>query len=153
MRKDPVHPILPLDSKRRARMLKKRKKKRNCHALCFSKDGPYRLIRRPCPTSPDMKLHSSHSHAHESQGHVLYWQNNPPQILTQTSQAVADLSTSACGRLRSNMITICLVNSGPILPTFLMALSTLRLAQVKTSCLKSICLSAAKGTWKPVVNC
>lgn len=65
---------------------------------------------------------------------------------------MADLSTSACGRLRSNMITICLVNSGPILPTILMALSTLRLAQVKTSCLKSICLSAAKETRKPVVK-
>lgn len=65
---------------------------------------------------------------------------------------MVDLCTGACGKLTSNIITVCLVYSGPILSSFLLAVSSLRLAQVKTLRLKSICLNTAKGVGKPVVK-
>lgn len=61
---------------------------------------------------------------------------------TQANQAAADLSTDVSGTLTSTIITICLVNADPILP------SNLRSAQVKTLWSKSVCLKAAEQDLK-----
>lgn len=108
---------------------KRESQKKKSQALSFSQDGLYGLIRTPSPTSSAFKLHSMHSHTHTTNCPV-HTTHSP--LHTQTNQAVVDLCTGACGKLTSNIITVCLVNSGPILPSFLSALSALRLAQVKT---------------------
>lgn len=106
-----------------------------CQALSFSRDGLCGLIRTPSPNSFALKLHTMHSHTHTTtlcsinttQGILLYTHTH-----MQTNQAVVDLCTGAGGKLTSNIITVCLVYSSPILSSFLSALSALRLAQVKT---------------------
>lgn len=126
---------------------RERQKKKNCQALSFSQDGLSGLIRTPSPTSylPSSCIPCIHTHVQLT---ALRSTNTTPSTThthTQTNQAVVDLCTGACGKLRSNIITVCLFHSGPILSSFLSALSALRLAQVKTLRRKSICLDAAKG--------
>lgn len=103
------------------------------HALSFffPQDGLYGLIRTQVPPYlPSSCIVCIHTQIQLPR--ALLTQHTFHYTHAQTNQAEVDLSTGAFGKLTSNIITVCLVNSGPILLPFLTALSALRLAQVKT---------------------
>lgn len=98
-------------------MTSKERQKKKSQALSFSQDGLYGLIRTPSPTSSAFKLHTMHSHTHTQRValcsiNATHYPLHTPTH-TQTNQAVVDLCTGACGKLTSNIITVCLVYSGP----------------------------------------
>ncbi len=132
--------------------LQKRRQRKKIQALSFFQHGLYGLIKAPVPPHlPSSCIRCNHTHTHTHTWPTALCSINNTLSTThtpsQTNQAMVDLCTGACGKLTSNIITVCLFGSGCILSSFLSALSALRLAQVKSLWFKSICLSAAEGGW------